>query len=102
MWKFDTVSAFLPVVVLACVGTSPAHGYEIRRRLSESGFGDFKGGTIYPLLKRMEEANLITFKWDIPDRGAARKVYSLTMSGEKTLQTELEKLERLLILMKEL
>lgn len=102
MWKFDTVSAFLPVIILACIGSSPAHGYEIRRLLNKKGLGDFKGGTIYPLLKRLEEAELISFRWDIPDKGAAKKVYSLTNSGKETLQLERGNLERLLILMKDL
>ncbi|MBK4144072.1 PadR family transcriptional regulator [Corynebacterium macginleyi] len=102
MWKFDAASSLLPVATLACISTSPAHGYEVRRRLGEKGIGEFKGGTIYPLLKRLEEAELLGFKWDTSGKGAARKVYSLTKLGKDTLHSELENLEHLISLMREI
>lgn len=95
MWTFDASSALLPVAVLASINASPTHGYGIRKHLSETGFGEFKGGTIYPLLRRMEEAELITAQWDIPERGATKKIYRITKEGSLVLQTELEKIELL-------
>lgn len=102
MWKFDAASSLLPVAILACIGASPVHGYEVRRRLDEKGIGEFKGGTIYPLLKRLEEAGLLGFKWDTPEKGAARKVYSLTKLGKDTLHSEIENLDHLISLMREI
>lgn len=99
MWKFDAASSLLPLAALASIRHAPAHGYGIRKYLNERGFGDFKSGTIYPLLQRLEEADLVISQWDIPDKGAARKLYRISVTGEEILQAELDKIERLLILM---
>lgn len=96
MWKFDAASSLLPVAVLASIEKSPAHGYEIRQRLSENEFGEFKGGTIYPLLKRLEEAELVSATWDISGTGPTRKVYELSQSGQEIVDKEINNTERLL------
>ncbi|MGO2895688.1 PadR family transcriptional regulator [Corynebacterium casei] len=100
MWKFDAASSLLPVAVLASIGKTPAHGYEIRQRQSENGFGEFKGGTIYPLLKRLEEAELVTATWDIPGTGPTRKVYELSQAGKEIVDKEINNIERLLNVIK--
>lgn len=100
MWKFDAASSLLPLATLASIRSNPAHGYGIRKFLSERGFGDFKGGTIYPLLQRLEEAGLIVSQWDMPDKGAAKKIYHISEAGEQILQSELDRTERLFVLMK--
>lgn len=102
MWKFDAASSLLPVAVLASVEKAPAHGYEIRRRLSESEFGEFKGGTIYPLLKRLEEAELVTATWDAPSTGPTKKVYELSAAGREIVNKESNNIERLLNVIKAL
>src|SRR5690554_8125546 len=45
-------------------------------------------GTIYPLLTRLKNAGLLTYRWEESTGGPPRKYYSLTETG-KTFLTEL-------------
>jgi predicted transcriptional regulator len=40
-------------------------------------------GTVYPILERLEDAGLVTSRWETPDghRGPMRRLYELTDSG---------------------
>lgn len=47
-------------------------------------------GTIYPLLTRLKNAGLLTYRWEESTGGPPRKYYSLTETG-KTFLLELSK-----------
>ncbi len=47
-------------------------------------------GTLYPLLTRLKNAGLLSYRWEESKSGPPRKYYKLTEVGEKFL-TELEK-----------
>lgn len=57
------------------------HGYQVSSALRSAGLGRIGGGTIYPLLARLQEAELLSFSWQIEETGPARKVFSLTPKG---------------------
>ena len=63
------------------------YGYEILVSLSDRGNGQFqfKQGTLYPLLYRLEREGWIEATWETPPSSKKRKVYSLTREG-KTVQ----------------
>lgn len=82
MAAFDVSAQLLPLTTLAVIRNKPSHGYEVRDRLTREGFGEFKSGTIYPLLKRLENVGAISSNWVLPDSGAARKQYSISDEGE--------------------
>ncbi|MCW1891915.1 MAG: PadR family transcriptional regulator [Candidatus Uhrbacteria bacterium] len=42
-------------------------------------------GTIYPLLSRLKNADLLTYDWEESKAGPPRKYYSLTAKGERFL-----------------
>jgi PadR family transcriptional regulator PadR len=42
-------------------------------------------GTLYPLLNRLQKANLLQYKWVESDAGPPRKYYSLTETGKSFL-----------------
>ena len=46
-------------------------------------------GTLYPLLNRLQKANLLQYRWEESESGPPRKYYSLTETGNHYL-TELE------------
>lgn len=46
-------------------------------------------GTLYPLLTRLKNDGLLTYKWEESNQGPPRKYYELTNEGEKFLK-ELE------------
>lgn len=42
-------------------------------------------GTLYPLLTRLKDAGLLTYRWEESRSGPPRKYYKLTTLGEKFL-----------------
>ncbi len=47
-------------------------------------------GTLYPLLTRLKNSGLLSYRWEESTQGPPRKYYSLTKEGEKAL-SELDK-----------
>lgn len=43
-------------------------------------------GTLYPLLTRLKNDNLLNYRWEESTSGPPRKYYTLTEDGEKFLQ----------------
>jgi len=43
-------------------------------------------GTLYPLLTRLKNAGLLTYRWEESKSGPPRKYYSLTPLGDKFLE----------------
>ena len=46
-------------------------------------------GTLYPLLTRLKNSELLDYRWDESTQGPPRKYYEMTRKGEEFLQ-ELE------------
>lgn len=76
----------LGLCVLRTMAEGPTYGYAIAAELAEAGFGDIKGGTLYPLLARLEKNDLVTVEWRAGEAGPGRKYFALTEAG----RTELE------------
>ncbi|MBX4187125.1 MAG: PadR family transcriptional regulator [Candidatus Doudnabacteria bacterium] len=43
-------------------------------------------GTLYPILSRLKEAELVSYTWVESKEGPPRKYYELTSKGEKTVE----------------
>jgi PadR family transcriptional regulator, regulatory protein PadR len=84
----DALRGHLETLVLSALRHGDAHGFEILRRLEESGSGalKLKEGSLYPALYRLEAAKMIVGEWEdntTPRRGPRRRVYRLTQKGRK-------------------
>lgn len=75
----------LDLLVLAALTRGESYGYAIARSLDERGFGRIKGGTLYPVLNRLEEAGLVAAEYRVADKGPGRRYYRLTDEGHKIL-----------------
>lgn len=76
----------LDLAVLAVLAREEsAYGYTLMASLAELGFDGLKGGTIYPLLGRLEEDGLVRSKWVTGDSGPPRKYFWLTAAGRTEL-----------------
>ena len=75
----------LGLCVLRTMAEGPTYGYAIAAELAEAGFGDIKGGTLYPLLARLEKNNLVTVAWRAGEGGPGRKYFALTEPGRAEL-----------------
>ena len=62
-WPAPWVRAALDLAVLASLTDGPLHGYAIGQSLAADGFGLLKGGSLYPVLGRLEEAGDVEASW---------------------------------------
>jgi PadR family transcriptional regulator PadR len=75
----------LPMLVLAVLRRGESYGYELVVQLQAAGLPDLAAGTVYPVLTRLEREGEITSRL-VPSRsGPARKYYTPTASGLRTL-----------------
>lgn len=81
----------LELCVLGVLSEGPTYGYAIAQRLAEAGLGVVKGGTLYPLLARLEGVHLVEANWRAGEAGPGRKFFELTAAG----RTELARREAL-------
>lgn len=77
----EWVRAVLPMAVLSIVSESETYGYAIAHRLQAAGLGSIKGGTLYPVLNRLESAELLTSSWREGVGGPGRKFFTITAAG---------------------
>lgn len=85
-WQAELTRAALPQAVLTLLSVDRQHGYAMVEVLRAHGFAKLKGGTLYPLLRRLEEQGLIHHVWEHHDIGPGRKVFALTPMGEHELE----------------
>lgn len=86
----DLVAATSIPLILSILTEDETYGYELIKKIKERSGGKlaFAEGTIYPVLKKLEEKKWISSKWKIGDTDKQRKYYRITTAGKKQLQTE--------------
>ena len=77
-------------LLLCLLAQQSMYGYQIIKELEErsQGYFQFKEGTLYPALHRLEKAGLILGKWQMLSNGRPRRYYHLTANGHTKLSTE--------------
>lgn len=81
----EMLKGVLEGIVLAILATRPAYGYEITTQLREQGFTDIAEGTVYALLVRVEQRDLVDVEKVPSEKGPPRKVYTLNARGRDRL-----------------
>ena len=84
-WPSEWLRGVLELCVLRVLADGETYGYAIATRLADDGLGTVKGGTLYPLLLRLESAGRVTSQWRAGDGGPGRKYYELTAEGREEL-----------------
>jgi PadR family transcriptional regulator PadR len=84
--RAEELKGHLDAMLLASLEDGPRHGYAVidALRQSTSGRLDLPTGTIYPALRRLEQAGLIAGSWSIVG-GRRRREYRLTAAGSRAL-----------------
>jgi PadR family transcriptional regulator PadR len=67
--------------VLLIISQGEIYGYELMQRLHQYGFTTVVGGTLYPLLAKLEKQGDITGTMKASPDGPDRKYFQLTVSG---------------------
>lgn len=61
----------------------PRYGYQLLQHLLDKGM-EIDQGTIYPMLRRLEQQGLLTSDWSV-EQSRPRKYYQLTPQGTEVL-----------------
>src|SRR5215210_9146344 len=74
----------LPLLVLHYISQGPSYGNQLMERISAvtAGVLSVNPNTMYPLLRQLEERQLIQGSWEHPER-RSRRYYSLTDAGRQ-------------------
>ena len=73
------------VLDLAVLGTlasgGSSYGYAVMQSLDAAGIRGLKGGTVYPVLGRLEQDGLVTSAWAAGEGGPGRRWFTITPAG---------------------
>ncbi|MFI0793558.1 PadR family transcriptional regulator [Micromonospora rubida] len=87
-WPSGWLRGVIELAVLAIAAEGETYGYALGSRLAEAGLGKIKGGTLYPILNRLEESGALAAEWRQGDGGPGRKFYWITEEGQVRLLLE--------------
>jgi transcriptional regulator len=85
----DIFRGHLEGLILAVLETGPAHGYAISQQLAtrSDGLLSYPTGSLYPALRRLEQAGQIRATWTEVDN-RRRRTYQLTTAGRRALAAQ--------------
>lgn len=95
--KPDALQGTLDLLVLKTLSRGPQHGYGIVSHLQTVSDETLRveEGSLYPALHRMEQAGWIAAEWKLTINNRRARVYRLTRSGQRQLEAEEDKWNRL-------
>jgi PadR family transcriptional regulator PadR len=76
----------LELCVLSIIKDKESYPSEIIERLKDNRLIIVEG-TLYPMLTRMKNANILSYRWEESKSGPPRKYYCITTQGEELLYT---------------
>jgi PadR family transcriptional regulator, regulatory protein PadR len=87
----------LDLLVLKSLVAGEKHGLGISRRIQQITGGTFivKPGSLFPSLHRMEEEGWISAFWGDSENNRRAKYYRLTKAGQKQLEAETKRWDRI-------
>ena len=88
--KTELMPGTLDMLILRTLARAPLHGYGIAlsiKRLSDDLL-TVEEGSLYPALRRMEEAGWLRAEWISREGGRRARVYAITAAGKKQLAAE--------------
>jgi PadR family transcriptional regulator PadR len=94
-WIVQVRKGVLELCILRALDDQERYGYELVKTLAAVPGLSLTEGTLYPLLSRLRVAGLITARLEESSEGPARKYYSLSREGRRTLVTMNEFLDQL-------
>jgi DNA-binding PadR family transcriptional regulator len=74
------------VLIMSVLASSkePQYGYSLRKHLSEAGI-EIDEGTLYPLIRRLADQELLDSEWKNTD-GRERRYYKISAKGSEVLE----------------
>lgn len=95
--RAELLKGTLDMLILKIAALGPIHGYGIAQRIQQISrdFFQLQQGSLYPALHRLEDRGWLKAEWKMTETGREGKFYSLTRTGRKQLQSEVEHWEKL-------
>ncbi len=84
MMDIQLKRGFLDVCVLAAIKNKDSYGYRIVKDIEP--YVEISESTLYPILRRLEAASLLTVK-AVEHNGRLRKYYSITPRGRERIES---------------
>ena len=80
--------SWLQLIVLRILYEKPLHGYKLLKEVNTfmAGRRKLKPGSIYTMLRRMENSGLLDSIWEKKSDGSDRRIYNLTRKGVEMLR----------------
>jgi len=93
----DLLQGTLDLLILKSLALAPMHGWGIAERIQQVSNDALQigQGSLYPALHRLEYKGWIKSNWGVSENNRRAKFYSLTRTGKKQLQAELDNWDRL-------
>ncbi len=85
---------WLVPVILLLLRQWNSYGYELMEKMSAFGVEAINPGAFYRTLRQMEKDGIVSSSWSTSEAGPARRVYSITASGEAYLKFWAESLDQ--------
>lgn len=91
----DLIRSMAETIILNLLSEGPMYGYQIIKTANErsSGAFEWKEGTLYPCLHRLETAELVVGDWQLAGNGRNRKYYNITEKGRAFAAAKLSEWE---------
>ena len=86
----ELVGSTVEMLVLKLLSERQMYGYEIIQVVNDRTDGEFnwKEGTLYPVLHRLEGGGYLATEWQTGDTGKKRKYYRLTAKGTRRAESK--------------
>jgi PadR family transcriptional regulator, regulatory protein PadR len=93
----DLLQGTLDMLILKSIALEPEHGWAIAQRIQQvsNDVLQIGQGSLYPALHRLEYKGWIRAQWGASENNRRARFYSLTATGRKQLEAELENWDRL-------
>lgn len=95
-WTVQARKGILELAILTALADRQRYAYDLVRSLVDIPGLGISEGTIYPLLSRLRVQGLVAARLEESAEGPARKYYSLTNQGRKTLEMMKDYLDAIL------
>ena len=88
MYQKELLKGNTEALLLAILTAEPMYGYQLVKEIRQrsSGYFQFKEGTLYPALHRLERAGLVEGRWRPSLSGQDRRYYHITTKGSRELE----------------
>ncbi|TDA29463.1 MAG: hypothetical protein DSO04_07605 [Hadesarchaea archaeon] len=90
-WHEYPERGWIQFLIMRVLYEKPMHGYQLLEEIESRSQGchRLEPGSIYTLLRRMEERGLLESRWEKVRGGPRRRVYRLTGKGVEALRSGL-------------